>query len=509
MSSRKKKLVPIRYDQTASSKQEDLELEKIICTVYDADVTLEEIMDLDLLTMGPNKEEMADNMLQEQFELALIQVLDKAELDAIRDKMNEMIHVIEALQELCDDAVFESRLASSYVDVVDERKRYQRLLTSSSTLIDSSCSFSFLLNGGNILLIDDDAHKSYDSLVRNMVYLFDSNLDKVQTMLETISSAQESIELCESIHELEHTLNEQERLIKSMDEIHNKVPPVKRDSIMLNHHMDKVITWNGDRSHVEPMTSDLQQDEEEMEERMGHLIEQRIMDYLGEEEDRMVRKDDLIKKRLKDFVHKTKFGYQGFSLPEDERMVEHVVRASTGGGQKSPEKDMSSPLASIRLSQIDGSGQVSLMSSTTSTTSNTVQQSPSPKAKNMFGYEAPEHMKRRAQLMLTKKQWRMKDNRMDQHYNKYKNQQQITNNLKSQMDLYQDIKQRSSLMIDDKTLSNEEYSQFISRSADQEDENDENVPNYSITVSKKRFSKIQKMGNISLFEMSDRRNKHL
>jgi hypothetical protein len=492
---KKKKLVVQRFDQIASSKQEDLELEKIICTVYDVDATLEDIIDIGALLIGPTKEELAEAMVQETFELALIDTLDEAELLAIQDKLNEVITVIESVQDLCDMTVFEYRLETSYQHLYEDRVKYQY------GSIISSTSEKIAQEVKKALSTASDVDKSYDGIIRNMVHMVTSNLDKVEGMMEVIRSAHESIELCEYIHDLEVTLNKQEDALKSLDMVYNRVPLNSREHINLTHQQDRFITWNGDRSREEIEIDeelDFLRDTTENENEEADA-EARISQFMDAQSKRMSQQDQTIKKKLRKHASKTPFGFQGFSLLDDEEIVTEVASLSPA---RSPRRMIS--FANESLSE------------TSSVKNATPIKESTQERKSWFGYQTPDHLKRRAELMMTKKSWRMSDNRTDKHYNKYKNQENVTANLQNMTRMYMELKQRSSLMVDDRTVSNEEYERFV-KSMEAEEEkrraglvkrNVAQTPQYSQKVGNRKLNKQLSAKDVSLFEMSGWRDQY-
>jgi broad-specificity NMP kinase len=484
---KKKKLVVERFDQRASSQQEDKELEKIICTVYDVDAVMEDIIDIENLMAGPTREELADYMIQETFELAMIDTLDAAELYAIQSKLDEVISVIETVQLLCDDTVFDARLDESYVEVHGDRIRFQNERIQKN--IDPKDTSNPMA-----VFSDDESSRSYDTVVRDTVRIFTANLEKVETMMEVIRSAQESIELCEAIHELETTLNQQEDALKSLEMVYNLVPLNRRESVGFTNQQDRFITWNGDRSRegITSIDKDLGflSNEDDMNEDDADL---RISEFLNQQERKMTEREQAIQKQLKKHVLKTPFGYQGFSIADDDAIVNEVVAQTPS---KSPQRRMSVSSDESSLKQ---------------------EKENSPERKSWFGYQTPDHMKRRAELLMKKKSWRMADNKLgDKHYNKYKNQENVAANLQNMMSMYTELKLKSSILVDDHTVSHEEYERFVQKLIEEEKKAKRSLSSPKRKVQEKSKSYTNKVGlanrkvnkqltahEISLFEMSN------
>jgi hypothetical protein len=210
----------------------------------------------------------------------------------------------------------------------------------------------------------------------------------------------------------------------------------------------------------------------------------------------ILNKDHDTKTKLKKYAAKTAFGYQGFSLPEDHHILKEI--------------------ASIPLKKLERN-RTPLDSSSDSSSART----PSPikettQKESWFGYEAPEHLKRRAELLMTKKAWRMADHTRDQHYNKYRNQESVTTNLQNMINVYEELKSRSTMLIDDQTVTQEEYREFL-RSMELEEEQflrtkspkkrqivvkGKNTPKYAKKVGNRKVNKKLSAQDVSLFEMS-------
>ncbi|KAG2378780.1 hypothetical protein C9374_007928 [Naegleria lovaniensis] len=259
-----------------NNEQEDLE--RSTCSVYDVEVNIEDVCEVDRLVLGPTKEELLQIMVEEEVQLNIIDHLDRMELKAIKNTLDDVISIIEVTTDLVDYAIFEERLRESKQALQDERIDFVQSLFSGVKVEREQAS----------LFIDMD-EATYDHLYRSSIQVFDDLLTQSFTLLSAIEKTQTMIDLAETMYIHDLNVEKQQKVLRSIQKIQDK-----------QIEMNTASNFNKINSHHNILQrATINMDEEKL----------RIM---LEEEER--QRSESVEKKMRKFV-KRAMGYQSFSLP--------------------------------------------------------------------------------------------------------------------------------------------------------------------------------------------------
>ncbi|KAL9647407.1 hypothetical protein ABK040_006770 [Willaertia magna] len=327
---REKEISLLREKKMKEEDEEDIE--KIICVVYDVDVNIEDIRDIDNLLLEPTKDEIANAILEEEIEKALVDHIDKLEVIVIKEVLDDIITVIETTSDIVDLTVFQSKKEQATNILLEERAIYQH------SIIDIGDENEKLINmtenkKKNIYETfesNSDDKRTYNDHIRHMLSLFNDSLIDARKMLEVIRSSQEMIELIEYMFQYERTLKQQETLLKTIEDINNFVPQSKPQWIRL-HDFEEDSSGLKTESELK-----FQEDEE------------RIKKLLEEERMKELTNTKAQRKRMKQFINNSIVKYQKFSLPPNE--TKERDNNTTPAIEKKPRLRYSPSLSSLNLS---------------------------------------------------------------------------------------------------------------------------------------------------------------
>ncbi len=453
--------------------KDDEDLEKIVCCIYDVDVNIEEIKDIETLKLHPTKDEITDIMTQEMFEKTFIRSMDEYELKLVSDVMNEMVDILEVSDELQHLTVMEDRTQECLQILNRERIRYQknildvydRVLQEDMLPYDHERISKRASDRDMISVIHEQFNEwdmSYDEVVRKMILRFSDTMEYSKDLFRVINSALETVELTESMYLYERSLENRESLTEMIDEQYNQVPRDGLGMIGVTRRERQFLTSNGSTTreprHHSSDNNDLsfcnlEETEEEImmeQERIKHIIEQQT--------EIEMEREKLSRSAMKSSLARSPFGYQGFSLP---RSIPDSTRKQQQQ-QQQPESKRSpspSPMSPYLMSRSKSrtpqrrNASPSPMSPSTPSYSpgvNTTDKSPTASSEkkrrdNWFGYKPPESMSLTVRQQLEEiRESREKHLSERKKQGFYNEQNKAILNLNQLMDMYGTLKVKSS-----------------------------------------------------------------
>jgi len=254
--------------------------EKLSCTVYDVDVNIEDIYDLDNLIVGPSNQEILEHLIEEEVKINIIDQLDRLELYEIKNTLDNIIEVVEVTADLVDFTVFQQRKKDSLYAIETEREVYVQSIFSGVKFAKQEKTSVSLMALENT---------TYDIYYRKSLDLFDSSLNNCLVLLESIEKTQSMIDLVESMYNHENNLKKQEKVIRSIQKINDQ----KQEMTIAMGPSDNPFQGNlFTRASI-------------------NMNENKLRAMLEEEEAKRSAKTERL---MKKFVKKS-LGYQSFSLP--------------------------------------------------------------------------------------------------------------------------------------------------------------------------------------------------
>ena len=268
-----------------NNEQEDLE--RSTCSVYDVEVNIEDVCDVDCLVLGPTKEELLQIMVEEEVQMSIIEHVDRMELEAIKNTLDDVISIIEVTTDLVDYAMFEERLRVSKQALKDERLDYLQSVFSGVKVEREQTS-----------LFIDMEEATYDHLYRSSIQAFDGLLTQSFKLLSAIDKTQTMIDLAETMYIHNLNVEKQQKVLRSIQKIQDK-------QIEMN------IASQGGRESTTANLSKTGSHHNLLQRASINMDEERLRIMLEEEEQ---KRSESVEKKMKKFV-KRAMGYQSFSLP--------------------------------------------------------------------------------------------------------------------------------------------------------------------------------------------------
>jgi hypothetical protein len=458
-------------------EEDDEDLEKLICSVYNVDVVIEDIRDIETLKLVPTKDELTDNMTQEMYEKSMIRTLDAAELSIIEDVVFGLVDILEVTDELVQMTVLEDRMQDTVSMLNAERDSFQKaIMNVMDRVLEEDMSFtdrvrlqkkaakgSDSINMRNILDEQLSEHDfTYNPVVRKMIKVFDQNMDHASKLLEVIRSGKETNELIETMYVYEKSMENQEQVDGLIEEQWNRVPRTDLMNIGTTRKERKFVTYNGSRpislTMLEVLDDDgsdvsfLQQQENDLEATLKE--QERIKSFI--EEQTQIEKERARKSKtaMKSAVDHSPFGYQGFSLPYVPNTWEEARSRQASGifdEEQTPTKTNythKTPISDAHKSPIYYMHRASRQSKNNGATSNSPPDSSNKERKDWFGYVPPESLSEKVKLQMQKKK-EEQEKQQKKLFDKYKSQHEVVSHLGDLIGTYSSMKKKSSQFLYD------------------------------------------------------------
>ena len=281
---------------------QEQDLEKSTCAVYNVDANIEDIRDIELIMIGPTREEVLTNLIEEEVELNIVDHLDRLELEAIKSTLDDVISIIEVTTDMVDKTIFEQKKAESKNHLKAERVDYiQSVFSGIKFEVEKTEEDKIEIEG-------------YDSLYRQSIQLFDASMDSSLLLLQTIEKTQSMIDLVEVMFTHDDNLEKQDKVVRSIQRIKDRQAEIMAAQPSFpvlptpthNHSANNAIQQSASQILNQPIHPAVLQAKANI-----NLDEEKLRQMLEEEERKKTEEYD---RKMRKYVQKAT-GFSSFSLP--------------------------------------------------------------------------------------------------------------------------------------------------------------------------------------------------